>query len=339
MKTFRKTLLQCVSRSHARVLAPQSETLAHFWPRFESLNRDNIDSRSLALAGGFNSDRLTWAFLAGYESALHALKCSRSGEVNLDVTRRALCATESRKGAHPRSIETVLVARDNGAVLNGSKSFVTMGSDAQVLLVFARLTASDVNETNETNESVDDDANDRVFRIVEIQRRADGTWPDGVRVCDADTSLPFIAELSHAKVTFDNVSVDAAAQCWRGEAWSSVVRPFRFVEDTHVSIAIVGYLLRLAAMLEWPDNDVAALVAHAHSLAALLDDSAHGASEIAAAGLRPRYAQLLKRATEHIDAAEASHPALHVLWHRDQPLFQVAKAARDARAARLFSKL
>ncbi len=49
----------------------------------------------------------------------------------------ALCATEDVAGAPPQSINTTLTRFGEDYILNGSKSFVTLGAHAQWLIVVA----------------------------------------------------------------------------------------------------------------------------------------------------------------------------------------------------------
>src|SRR5437588_11886352 len=82
-----------------------------------------------AAAGGFVADRIGYAFLAGYRAALARLDPT--------LSRASLCATEEG-GAHPRAIKTRLAPQRDGAfVLDGEKTFATLASAAETLLVVA----------------------------------------------------------------------------------------------------------------------------------------------------------------------------------------------------------
>ena len=55
----------------------------------------------------------------------------------------------------------------------------------------------------------------------------------------------FVPEVPHARVQLDAVRVDAAALL-PGDGYERYVKPFRTIEDAHVTLAVLAYLLREA---------------------------------------------------------------------------------------------
>ena len=96
--------------------------------RIEPLDARFSSTVDRAAAGGFVADRIGFAFLAGYRAALPKLDPT--------LFRASLCASESG-GAHPRAIKTRLRPRDGAFVLDGEKTFATLASAADTLLVVA----------------------------------------------------------------------------------------------------------------------------------------------------------------------------------------------------------
>lgn len=85
----------------------------------------------VAIAGGFGADRLGFAFLSGYQEALRTLIPDLP-----DDELVAMCATEEG-GGHPSAIRTTLTERNGVWLVNGTKSFATMGAFAHHLVVIA----------------------------------------------------------------------------------------------------------------------------------------------------------------------------------------------------------
>jgi alkylation response protein AidB-like acyl-CoA dehydrogenase len=146
--------------------------------RLETPFTDTIDCAAWA---GFHADRLGYAFVGGYEAALRRLVGGQPGR-----GRRCLAATEAG-GAHPRAIATKL----EGGVLRGEKTFATLASVADELLVIASTGASA------------DGKNALV--LVRVPRDA-----PGLRIVDRPPT-PFAPEIPHATVTFDDFAVDPGA--------------------------------------------------------------------------------------------------------------------------------
>src|SRR4029079_9919963 len=89
-----------------------------------------------ALWAGLHADRLGYAFVGGYSAALARLLQRAAAPERPLAPRLSLCATEAA-GAHPRNIATRLDEQGVASVLRGEKTFATLASAADELLVVA----------------------------------------------------------------------------------------------------------------------------------------------------------------------------------------------------------
>ena len=223
-----------------------------------------------AVIGGFLADRTAYAFAAGYESGLRRLVPALPGDAIV-----SFCVTEE-KGGHPSSIKSSLKETGPGDAwtLNGSKKFITMASEAELLLVAASTGAAP-------------DGKNRI-RMALVDRNA-----PGVEV-SAMTGLPFVPEISHGTVAFSDVPVDSGS-ILPGDGYSDYIRPFRTIEDLHVFAAIAGFIFRVACLYRWPRavmEQTAGLIACTRTLA--LDNPSSPAVHIALGGLHRQITALLE---------------------------------------------
>ena len=87
-----------------------------------------------ALLGGFDADRVGWAFASGYQAALRALL----PDLPADAVA-AFCVTEE-SGNRPRDIHTRFTPQADGSVsISGAKRWTTLGPDSNVLLIVGAL--------------------------------------------------------------------------------------------------------------------------------------------------------------------------------------------------------
>lgn len=287
------------------VLAPPPCSQADGAPAFlASLAGDSAESGpwDVAVRGGLLADRLGYAFIAGYQAALSALIPSR------DRRPAALCATEDG-GAHPRAIATRV---DEGR-LNGAKTFVTLGEQAEQLFVLAK---------------EGEQAGRPQLALLGVDRNADGV------VIEPMPPMPFVPEIPHARVRFSDVRTFERLP---GDGFGDYVRPFRTVEDVHVHTAFVAWLTATAGRHGWSR---AAITRGASLLTSLRDLSARDpsspATHVALAGAIDA-ARALGR---ELEPAWASAPEeARARWQRDRPLLEVAAKARAARLERAWSRL
>ncbi|HEY2365936.1 MAG TPA: acyl-CoA dehydrogenase family protein [Polyangiaceae bacterium] len=258
-----------------------------------------------AAAGGFVADRIGYAFVAGYRAALSKLDPS--------LSRASLCASESG-GAHPRAIHTRLEPRGDAFVLNGEKTFSTLASDADVLLVVASR-----GERDGRNQ----------LQIARIPSKR-----EGVTIRDREP-IAFAPEIPHARVRFHEVRVDPS-EILDGDGYDRFLKPFRTIEDVHVIAASLGHVVRVARAYDEPREIVERALAAIAALRTIgEEDPLAPAAHIALAGVLALAAELAGR----MNLANAED-AVRTRWQRDLPLLGVAGAARNARleAAHAFSQ-
>jgi acyl-CoA dehydrogenase len=281
------------------VVAPM-DSLDDWWTRHQAVAERIEASVDVALAAGFDADRVGYAFGSGYCAAGHALFSGTAGR------RIALCATEEG-GVQPGAIQTRL----SEGRLNGQKRFVTFGSHAEVLLVVCS-----VGERDGRN----------LLAVVAIEPRP------GV-VIEPLPATPFVPEIPHAAVRFENVAV-TPEEVLPGDGYSAYLKPFRTVEDAHVFAALLGMLIRIGRG-SWTTGTVERLLACAAAVRELaLADSSSRAVHAALGGT-------LKQCVEVIDALdfEAVDAATRSRWERDRRLLKVASSARTARLAAAWERL
>ncbi|WP_225732430.1 MULTISPECIES: acyl-CoA dehydrogenase family protein [unclassified Nocardia] len=277
------------------------------WARHQEAGRLFDRTLDVALVGGFGADRLGFAFLSGYQEALRSLLPGLPAEL------AALCATEPG-GAHPAQIRTTLTESAAGWVLNGTKSFATLGAYARRLIVVASVGVADGRNR---------------LRVAVVDASAPGI---------AVTQLPptpFAPEIPHATMTF----TDAPAQPLPGDGYADYLKPFRTIEDAHVLAATIGWLVRVARESDWPDAVTQRLLAGA-ALVRGLDVDGFGrvpgvggstpGTHIALGGAF----EFVERVLTELDPLWAQvNPDIRTRWERDRPLLATAGRVREQRLA------
>jgi acyl-CoA dehydrogenase len=201
-----------------------------------------------AIAGGFAADCFAYAFTAGYCCALQRLVSTLPHNIIA-----CFCITEEG-GAHPRAIQSRLVPSGNDVngrrtfTLNGHKKYITCATEADRFLVAA-------------SEGIRDDGKNNI-RMVSIDAKA-----PGIRIMPM-RDLRLVPEISHAEVAFTDVAV-SEADLLPGDGYTDYIRPFRTIEDLHVSAAVLGYLFRNARRYGWARSIRESLLGHIVSLRCL----------------------------------------------------------------------
>ncbi len=277
--------------------------------RHGSREKDTTGSR--AVYAGLASDRVGYAVLGGYDAAVRRLLAPR------EFRRASFCVTEEKEGVpgtHPRSIETRLQrpAQCQGegqcrATVTGTKSFATLATHAERWVVIA-------------SEGHDADGRN-LLRAVVIERGARGV------TLVARPPLPFTPEIPHARLELVDAPV---AEILEGDGYERYVKPFRTVEDAHVTLAIAAYAfgeaLRQPTANRWNAN---ALLAPMESLLAIADDA--DPTDLATHAALDDALRATRRALASLPWDRAPTPIAE-RWARDQRILDVAGKAREKRS-------
>lgn len=298
---------------HAPTAVPPRHSVAEWWPRWRDGAARASDPAAQALLGGFDADRVGWAFASGYQAALRALRPELPGDAVA-----AFCVTEEG-GNRPRDIRTSFSALPNGKVsIQGAKRWTTLGPDSSVLLIVGALPPQGA------------DARPR----LKVACVPAGT--PGLQLLPMPDTR-FVPEVPHARVQLDGVTIEAAALL-PGDGYASYVKPFRTIEDTHVTLAVLAYLLRETRQRGWPSGFAERLCA----TLVVLSDLAGAAADapvthvVLAGALAQAHALYAEAGT--LWATTGDEPAAS-RWTRDAALFGVAGSARSQRAARAWERL
>ena len=262
---------------------------------------DRAHTVEQAALAGLAADGMGWAFAAGYEAALARLDPQgMRGDV-----LGSLCATEEG-GGHPRAIRTSLAPHSDGFALSGHKSWVTLGDEADVLLVVASVGKGSEGRNR--------------LRVARVPAKR-----EGIVVSEAEAS-PFVPEIAHAKATFADVVIHPR-ELLPGDGYDDALKPFRTIEDVHVMAAVLGWAIGVGRASAWPRawlDDALGLVV---TLRAVSDEPPLAPeTHVALAGAQSLARRLLGEAPwSQCDEATRSR------WQRDRPLLEVASKVRAAR--------
>jgi hypothetical protein len=299
---------------HAVLAAPPDGTPVDspeaFWERHRAASAVGTHTLDQAILGGFSADRVGYAFISGYQAALRALF------PDLPPERPAsLCVTE-RGGGHPSAIETRLEREGNGYRITGRKRWATLGGEAAVLLIVA-------------SAGIDGDGK-KILRVVRVPGAARGVHRTPM------PEPPFTPEIAHDEIELSGVTVGEADLC-PGDGYTRYVRPFRTIEDIHVTAAVLAYLVREVRLHRLPEahaERLAALLVALHALSAL--DPSAPSTHVALAGL----IHLTRTSLDDLDQVwkKTESPA-HARWERDRLLLGVTSSVREKRRMRAWERL
>jgi acyl-CoA dehydrogenase len=299
------------------LLAPtQARTVddvADWWQVWLSVDTADAGPASLAVAGGFAADRVGWAFTSGYQAALRALVPDLPHD-----TLAAFCVTEA-EGNRPRHIRTTIAPQPDGTLrIDGAKRWTTLGPASTQLLIVGALPAPA-------------GATQPMLRVARVPVPTPGL------VLQPMPPTRFVPEVPHAQVLMQDLRVGADALL-PGDGYDAYVKPFRTIEDLHVTLAVLAYLLREGRSRRWPAAFNEQLVAVLGLLLQLAGEDARAAPmHIALAGAL-RIAHRLYADASLLWGAAGTEPAAQ-RWQRDAPLFEVAGSAREQRAERAWERL
>lgn len=256
----------------------------------------------LAAARGALADRIGHAFAGGYSAALAKLWPKlASGKL------ASLCATE-KGGGHPRAIETTLTTDAHGSLrLNGTKTFATLASIVDDLLVVAR-----------TGVGADGRSQLKVARI--------GARSSGVTI-QSRAGIPVAPEIPHCVVELRDVLVDPN-DVLPGDGYDDALKPFRTLEDIHVTAALLGHTIAQLRRDEGPRDLIERAIVLLVTLRSIYDDPRSPAAHITLAGVFTSLRSLLADLDPVTDRWDE---ATRARWKRDLPLLSIAEGARTRR--------
>ena len=116
--------------------------------------------------------------------------------------------------------------------MSGAKRWTTLGPQGTLLLVTGRLAGAATDERP-------------ALKVALV--RAD---QPGVTIVPMPETA-FVPEVPHARIQLQDVAIDAASLL-PGDGYSNYVKPFRTLEDSFVTAAVLAYLLREARARGWP---------------------------------------------------------------------------------------
>jgi alkylation response protein AidB-like acyl-CoA dehydrogenase len=297
--------------------APEARTIgdvAEWWQQiWLSVDTADANPAALAIAGGFAADRVGWAFASGYQAALRAMVPDLPHD-----TLAAFCVTEA-DGNRPRDIRTLIAAQPDGTLrIDGAKRWTTLGPSSTLLLIVGALPAAA-------------GAARPTLSVARVPVPTPGL------VLQPMPPTRFVPEVPHAQVLLHDVRVSADALL-PGDGYDTYVKPFRAIEDLHVTLAVLAYLLREGRARRWPAAFNEQLVAALSLLLRLASEDARAATTHVELAGALRFAHRLYADADPLWVAAGDDPAAQ-RWQRDVPLFAVAGTAREQRAARAWERL
>ena len=282
--------------------AQSFNSMAHWFQAFNQQTRRFESPLDRALYGGRISENLSYAFAAGYQSAIEALFQADALELS------SFCVSES-KGNHPRAIETHLTLDGAELHLSGRKSFVSGAGDAQRLYVACL--------DQRSGQGLDAQGRP-IIKVVSVAANQPGVEIESL------PPLGFVPDVAHGKVQLTNVLIDPQA-ILPGDGYLNYVKAFRTYEDVHVLAAVTAYRLGEALKAAWPEQLVQLHLPVILGLRAIIEmDLQKPATHIALAAVRSQFESLI----EQTDSCfSTGNPEAFSAWQRDKVLLNVANKA------------
>jgi|GEM_PF-731111 len=311
---FEQLLSTSISRHHYTSTA---EWYKHF---LDTTNQLTSTLEQAALGGRFSTN-MSYAFSAGYQSAIQSLFKPNTRSLS------SVCITE-KEGNHPRNIKSTLTKHQQSWQLNGSKSFITGANDAKRLYIAVTdKPASD----KHTNEHLEKETTERTVSIrPKIKMLSVPADQLGINIAPMPP-LPFVPDISHGIATFEHVNIQAT-QILEGDGYSQYIKPFRTHEDIHVLAAIIGFRIGEAMDSKWAQSSVEAHLMLLSSLLSLSTDNfSVPTTHIIFSGCRAQFSALIQQTDDEFKQNNAegfSH------WKRDKALLDIANKAHILRTDR-----
>jgi acyl-CoA dehydrogenase len=267
----------------------------------QRLCADATNSLVRATLGGARFRQLSFAFASAYQSALE----------NMFGTERfqqgALCHNE--KGVKkPREMTTRITSDAEGnAVVSGHKGFVSGGANANKLYVSA----------------VDTRDGSGKIKMLQLEPGMKGL------TLSAGSSLPFLPELDHAKLTLEGV-VLADENILKDDGYTDYVKPFRTEEDLHILAALLGQRLNIAIALRQTNFIEQALTLISALKTAYDADRSSELAHLTLADIKQQCIALFNEQDKFLQQETSMHSYLKA-WERDRALLAIAESAQQAR--------
>ena len=287
-------------------------SLDEWWPLFREERQNWNQPIDQALIGGAMADRIAYAFAAGYQAALHHL------DPTLPKDRIASLSITEEGGGHPKAIEATFSRGDGEGVyvLNGKKKWATMSSDGGLVLVAASRGV--------------DDAGRKQLALARLDMNTSGI---------TITEMPrtdFAPELYHCRLLFDDVTV-REDQFLPGDGYLEYIKPFRTIEDAHVSAAVMSYLLCIAFRSDWPKPVIEEIIALLLALRLVAtSDPKSLVIHLALEGIFRGRDKLLESAGEHWAKVTEEE---RERWQRDLALTSLAGRVRQLRSEKAWQTI
>ena len=292
---------------------PVLDALPAWHARFQAGAAQAATPFEMALRGGFDADRLAWAFASGYQAATRALVPDLAPHelVTFSMTEPG--------GNRPRDLRTACRATpEGGYLLDGDKRWATLGPASTLYLVVCVLDTPAANGR-------------AALRLARVPAGTPGLQAEAMPI------TRYMPELTHGALQLRGLRLGPGALL-PGDGWEDHGKPFRTLEDTLVTTAVLAQLLREARARAWPggfiERALAALLA-LQGVAALPPQAA--STHVALAGaLAAAQALFAEAGTQW--AATPDDPAAQ-RWQRDAALLGVAEGTRVQRLARAWERL
>ena len=267
---------------------------------------DNTIDRSIV--GGFHSDRLAWAFLSGYQSALRSQFPFLANDQLV-----SFCVSE-KGGSRPKAMKTLMQNVSSAYELTGKKTFVTCANDADQLLIAV-------------NSTLGEDLVRPEIKIVSLASDA-----PGLTIVE-DKTMPFIPELKRGCLLLDHCRV-REEHLLAGDGYAEHVKPFSPLEAPHIMAAGLAYFISLAVRLNWPKEILEQALSILAAVKAMdYTDSQSPLFQVLTSGLRDQVKALIQGVDKDQFWAEADQDE-RKRWLRDKIILMMGDKSHTVRLTR-----
>lgn len=258
------------------------------------LAANKSDSITATMELSLRATSIGQAFAIGYRCALQALL----PELKQDQWA-AFCATEL-KGNHPKQIETHV----NGeGIIHGHKTFVSMGTKAQQLIVLAKAGEQDARP---------------VLKAVLVNAAQ-----DEMRISDMP-DLGMIPDIPHGQLMISG----ARGEVLSGDGYLKYSKRFRTLEDVHVLASFVSFIISMVVRYKLSDG---LLTRGVYLLQGCADHSLQDSASQHLV-LDEGFKLFDEWVVEFEKSLSELPDSFSDAWERDRKLFHIAGKARQKRA-------